>query len=114
MYNVRGLVTTSEKIKFLKANYRLIVTPDFVKFLPHSYIVIPETLDVDSTKKELVEKGLDANLIISIKEYRKKLGVIRSIYCYIRFVPSMCKRVYAYVSRNGIDGTVRKIKERLR
>lgn len=114
MYNVRGLVTTSEKIKFLKANYRLIVTPDFVKFLPHSYIVIPETLDVDSTKKELVEKGLDANLIISIKEYRRKLGVIRSIYCYIRFVPSMCKRVYAYISRNGIGGTVRKIKERLR
>lgn len=113
MYNVRGLVTTSEKIKFLKANYRLIVTPDFVKFLPHTYIVVPETLDVDSIKKELVENGLDANLIISIKEYRKKLGVIGNIYCYIRFVPSMCRRVYAYISRNGLNGTVRKIKERL-
>lgn len=113
MYNVRGLVTTSEKIKFLKANYRLIVTPDFVKFLPHTYIVVPETMDVDSTRKKLVENGLDSNSIISVKEYKKKLGILGNIYCYIRFVPSMAKRVYAYIARNGLNGTFNKLKERL-
>lgn len=113
MYNVRGLVTTFEEIKFLKVNYRLIVTPDFVKFLPHNYIVVPETMNFEVTRNELVKQGLNSNKIISIKEYKRKLGILGNIYCYIRFVPSIIKRVYAYIERNGMKGTFNKLRERL-
>lgn len=59
MYNVRGLVTTVEEVKFLKANYRLIVTPDFVKFLPHEYIVIANQTQFNDIKMQLIAEGLE-------------------------------------------------------
>lgn len=59
MYNVRGILTSSEEIKFLKANYRLIVTPEFAKFLPHTYIVVPNTLDFDEMVKKYKALGID-------------------------------------------------------
>ena len=71
MYNVRGLVTTTEEIKFLKANYRLIVTPEFAKFLPHEYIVICDE-NFEEIKNELICAGLEASQILTIKEYKKK------------------------------------------
>lgn len=113
MFNVRGLVTTTEEIKFLKANYRLIVTPDFVKFLPHKYIVIPDTVDFDKTKNMLIECGVTEEEIISLMDYKKKLGVIGNIYCRISFLPSMIGRIRQYVKRNGLKNTVKKIRERL-
>lgn len=114
LYNVRGLVTLSEEIKFLKANFRLIVTPDFVKFLPHKYIVIPDTLDFNSVRDQLIENGLNINDIISLKDYRKTLGILGNMYCYLLFIPSMLSRVNAYIKRNGFTGTLNKIRERLR
>ncbi|MDE8682862.1 hypothetical protein PZH33_23350, partial [Blautia schinkii] len=76
MYNVRGLVTMTEEVKILKANYRLIVMPDFVKFLPHDYIVISDSLNFESTRSELIYAGLNREEIISLQDYRKKLGII--------------------------------------
>ncbi len=113
MYNVRGLVTTTEEIKFLKANYRLIVTPDFVKFLPHEYIVISNN-SFENIKKKLIDLGLDSAKILSLSEYRKRLGVIKNIYCYITFIPGMTHRVKLYIERNGIKSTIDKIKSRIK
>lgn len=113
MYNVRGLVTTTEEIKFLKANYRLIVTPDFVKFLPHEYIVISNN-SFENIKKKLINLGLDSAKILSLSEYRKRLGVIKNIYCYITFIPAMTNRIKLYIERNGIKSTIDKIKSRIK
>ena len=113
MYNVRGLVTTTEEIKFLKANYRLIVTPDFVKFLPHEYIVISNN-SFENIKKKLINLGLDSAKILSLSEYRKRMGVIKNIYCYITFIPAMTHRIKLYIERNGIKSTIDKIKSRIK
>lgn len=113
MYNVRGLVTTTEEIKFLKANYRLIVTPDFVKFLPHEYIVISNN-SFENIKKKLINLGLDSAKILSLSQYRKRLGVIKNIYCYITFIPAMTHRIKLYIERNGIKSTIDKIKSRIK
>lgn len=113
MYNVRGLVTTTEEIKFLKANYRLIVTPDFVKFFPHEYIVISNN-SFENIKKKLINLGLDSAKILSLSEYRKRLGVIKNIYCYITFIPAMTHRIKLYIERNGIKSTIDKIKSRIK
>ncbi len=114
MYNVRGLITTTEEIKFLKANYRLIITPDFVKFIPYQYIVIPKTVDYEQTRDMLIASGIKSEYIVSLKDYRKKLGFILNIYCYIRFIPSMGKRIYMYFQRNGWKITAKKIGQRLK
>lgn len=114
MYNVRGLVTTTEEIKFLKANYRLIVTPDFVKFLPHKYIVIAEQKKYEEVKALLVAEGLDEKKIITLGEYRRKIGYVARIYCLMRLIPNMIGRVYKYLKRNGLKTTISKIKIRLR
>lgn len=114
MYNVRGLITTTEEVRFLKANYRLIVTPDFVKFLPHRFIVVPNTVDFQKIKLELVDAGIQEESIISLQEYKRSLGLLRNVYCYMRFVPSMMTRVNAYIKRNGMKGAINKIKNRLK
>lgn len=114
MYNVRGLVTTTEEIKFLKANYRLIVTPDFLKFLPHEYVIIADESKYIETKELLSSLGIDRGSIISLKEYKKKLGLLLNVYCYIYFIPSMLHRVNKYIKRNGFKATVNKIMARLR
>ena len=114
MYNVRGLVTTTEEVKFLKANYRLIVMPDFVKFLPHEYIVISDSSNFERIRGELVNAGLNGDKIISLQDYKKQLGIIGNTYCIVRFVPSMIQRVYQYFKRNGLNTTVNKIRQRLK
>lgn len=114
MYNVRGLITTTKEIKFLKANYRLIVTPDFVKFLPYEYIVIPKTVNYKTVKKKLIEEGIDKTKILSEKEYKQKLGILKRLYCYMHFIPNMIKRVNAYLNRNGFSNTMIKLKQRLK
>ena len=114
MYNVRGLITTVEEIKFLKANYRLIVTPDFVKFLPHKYIVVPNTVDYLKVKAELVDAGVDERQVVSLREYKKYLGVLGNIYCYIFLIPSMIMRVNYYINRNGLVNAIKKIQFRLK
>lgn len=113
LYNVRGFLTTTEEIKYLKANYRLIVTPDFVKFLPYEYIVVPDTVDYELTKATIVEYGIKPDEIISLNEYKKRIGLAKQIYCYISFIPSMMRRVRLYVNRNGAKNTLKKLKERL-
>lgn len=112
MYNVRGLVTTTEEIKFLKANYRLIVTPDFVKFLSHEYVVICDE-NYEQIKSKLEKFGLDDSKVISLKEYKSRLGLFKSLFCYISFCPAMINRVRLYVKRNGWKNTLKKIKSRL-
>ena len=114
MYNVRGLVTTTEEIKFLKANYRLIVTPDFVKFLPHEYIVIADQTNYEKIRKQLVSEGLSEEQLVSLSEYKKHLGVLKRIYCLICFIPSMTGRVNQYLKRNGFMTTVSKVRQRLK
>lgn len=112
LYNVRGYLTCCEEIKFLKANYRLIVTPSVAKFIPHQYILIPDTVQFEDIQKELVEAGIDSEIIISESTYRRKLGFVRMVYCYIRFLPSMVNRVMLYFKRNGFKNTLKKIESR--
>ena len=113
MYNVRGILTSSEEIKFLKANYRLIVTPEFAKFLPHTYIVVPNTLDFDEMVKKYKTLGIDEKKIISLRDYRKSIGIFGNIYSALLLLPSMFSRIMAYVDRNGIKNTINKLKSRL-
>ena len=113
MYNVRGILTDSEEIKFLKANYRLIVTAKFAKFLPHSYIVVPNTLDFDETVEKYKSLGIDENKIVSLKDYRKSIGIFGNIYACLLLIPSMVRRINAYIKRNGIKNTLKKIKSRV-
>lgn len=114
MFNVRGLLTNYQEIRFLKANYRLIVTPDFAKFLPHQFIVIPETVDFLESRDLLLSLGIDDKKIISLKAYRKKLGVLLNLYTFIAFVPSLVSRVNKYIGRNGVKNTFRKIRSRIK
>lgn len=113
MYNVRGLLTNREEIKFLKANYRLITTVDFVKFLPYAYIVVPNTLNFNEIKRFYIDLGVSEEKIISLKDYRKKLGFLGNVYAFVMFIPSMLGRVKAYIIRNGLRGTISKIKSRI-
>ena len=85
-----------------------------MKFLPHEYIVISDSLNFESTRSELINAGLNREEIISLQDYRKKLGIIRNTYCMVRFVPSMIGRVCQYFKRNGFTTTVNKIKQRLK
>lgn len=113
MYNIRAYLSINQEVRFLKANYRLIITPDWIKFLPYKYIVIPNTVDFQNIKKQLISRGIVSEKIISEIEYKKKLGIIGMTYCYIRFIPSMIERIRQYIKRNGISGTIDKIKQRL-
>ncbi len=112
-FNVRGYITIRPEIKFLKTNYRLIVTPEVVKFLPHSYIVIPPTMDFQKTMNELVDHGANSKEIISYSEYINKIGIFGVIFSYIIFVPNMISRVRKYFVRNGLSNTLTKIKKRI-
>lgn len=113
-YNVRAYLTLKNEIKFLKCNYRLLVTPEQVKFIPHKYIVVPDTCNVDDIRNRLLEKGYSFDNIISLNEYKKKIGVIKCLYAELLLIPGMIDRVKKYIDRNGINRTVNKIKERLK
>lgn len=113
-YNVRAYITLQEEIKFLKCNYRLIVNPEQVKFIPHQFIVVPNACDVDDIRKKLQNRGVLADSVITADEYRKKLGVIKCLYSDLLVVPGMIERVKKYIGRNGMEGTIKKIKERLK
>lgn len=113
-YNVRAYLTMQEEIKFLKCNYRLLVNPEQVKFIPHQFIVVPSTCDVEDVRMKLHNGGFSTDRVISISEYRKKLGPIKCFYSDLLVVPGMIVRIKKYIGRNGVNGTVRKIKERLK
>lgn len=113
MFNVQGFITFYNEIKFLKSNYRLIITPDQLKFLPHKYIVIPDTLNLDDTRKKLKSKGVDMSKVVTLAEYKKKIGFIGVLYSYLMVVPGMITRVREYVTRNGIRTTISKIRQRI-
>ncbi|NMM99120.1 glycosyltransferase family 2 protein [Bifidobacterium olomucense] len=113
-YNVRGYLTDYDEVKFLKVNYRLIVTPDTMKFLPHQYVIIPNTVDFESVKSLLVKSGVDEATIISQNAYTHKLGLIKSLYSSITLIPSLIIRVGMYIERNGLSTTFKKIFERVR
>ena len=101
-------------IKFLKCNYRLLVNPEQVKFIPHQFIVVPNTCDVDDVRIKLHENGIITDRVISVSEYRKKLGMVKCIYSDLLMIPGMFGRIKKYIDRNGVDGTIKKIKERLK
>lgn len=113
VFNVRGLVTKTQEIKFLKANYRLIVTPDFVKFLPHEYIVVIDEKSYPNVKSILQKDGIEGEKIITLSEYKKRLGYFKRVYSFVLFMPSMLKRISQYLKRNGIKTTISKIKQRV-
>ena len=113
-YNVRAYLTVQQEIKFLKCNYRLIVNPEQVKFIPHQFIVVPNTCDVDDVRKKLYNRGISAENVISVDEYRKKLGMFKCLYSDLLVITGMIGRVKKYIGRNGIEGTIKKVKERLK
>lgn len=113
LFNIRAYITMEPKIRYLKTNYRLIITPETAKFIPHEYVVIPDTVDFQAVKNMLAEAGMAKDHILSLQEYKKKLGLLKQLWCYIALIPSLAGRVRAYVRRNGIQHTLSKIKERL-
>ena len=114
MYNVRAYLTEYNEINFLKANYRLIVDDNNLKFIPYQYIVIPDTVNFSEIKNKLLKKGIDSGKILSLKEYKKKINPLKKIIVYILFVPSIINRARLYIKRNGINSTIIKIKSRLK
>ncbi|NRO89212.1 glycosyltransferase family 2 protein [Lactobacillus helveticus] len=113
-YNIRAYLTDEEKIAYLKANYRLIINPKNLKFIPHKYVVIPVTVNFDKIKEHLVEIGISSETIISEKEYLKRIGIVGRAYTNLCFVPSIIKRINLYIKRNGMTHTFNKIKERIK
>lgn len=113
-YNVRAYLTLQNEIKYLKYNYRLIVTPEQMKFIPYQYIVVPDTCDVNDVKTMIASRGYSTEKIITEKEYKKKLGIIKSLYADILLIPGMIERIGKYIGRNGIGSTILKIIERLK
>ena len=113
-YNVRAYLTMQEEIKFLKCNYRLLVNPEQVKFIPHQFIVVPSTCDVEDVRMKLHDSGFSTDMVISVSEYRKKLGLIKCFYSDLLLIPGMIVRIKKYIGRNGVNGTIKKIRERLK
>ena len=113
-YNVRAYLTMQEEIKFIKCNYRLLVNPEQVKFIPHQFIVVPSTCDVEDVRMKLHDSGFSTDMVISVSEYRKKLGLIKCFYSDLLLIPGMIVRIKKYIGRNGINGTIKKIRERLK
>lgn len=113
-YNIRAYLTDQEKIAYLKANYRLIINPKNLKFIPHKYVVIPNTVDFEKIRNYLIEAGLGTEHIISEKEYLKKIGIFGKIYTNVLFIPSLMRRINLYIKRNGMAHTFNKIKERIK
>lgn len=112
-YNVRAYLTFQSEIKYLKANYRLIVTPGQVKFIPHKYIVVPDTCNMDEIKNTLLREGYQIENVISLSDYKSRLGILKSVYSNIMMIPGMMDRVCKYIGRNGVSNTLKKIRERL-
>lgn len=112
LYNVRGYLTNVPEISLLKANYRLIVTSDLVKFIPHKYVLIPNGVDPTNVREKLCGMGIEDNIIVTESEYRRKIGPVGMVYLYIRFVPSIIARVIAYVKRNGVSSMIEKVRNR--
>ena len=83
-----------------------------IKFLPYEYIVILDN-NFEDIKQFLSNKGIDVSKVITLNEYKKKLGIFKLIYGYLRFIPSMLNRINYYIERNGIKYTYLKIKSRL-
>lgn len=111
--NVRAYLTDVEEIRFLKANYRLIITSEWAKFFPHAYIVIPDTCSLEEVKRLLVSRGLEGDRIISWKDYLKHLNILQRVWCEIGLFPGLLERVYGHAKRNGFKNTVEKVKKQL-
>lgn len=112
--NTRAYITTEQRIKFLKANYRLIITPEWAKFIPFSYIIVPDTVDFESCKRQLILSGIEENQIINWHDYLNKIHLLGIIWVYLGVIPGTVKRIKAYIERNGLKNTASKLKERLK
>lgn len=111
-FNVQAYVTDYKQIEFLKYNYRLIVTPKNVKFLPHRYIVVPDESYLE-IKNKLLDRGLNSEEIISLKEYTSRIGFFGNVYASLCLLPRLVIRFGQYVRRNGIAQFIDKIKNKV-
>lgn len=85
-----------------------------MKFIPHQFIVVPSTCDVEDVRMKLHDSGFSTDMVISVSEYRKKLGLIKCFYSDLLLIPGMIVRIKKYIGRNGINGTIKKIRKRLK
>lgn len=111
-YNVQAYITEYKQIEFLKYNYRLIITPKNIKFLPHKYVVIPDENYLE-IKNKLIDAGVGKKSIVSLREYKKKIGILGNIYANLCLLPRLISRIMKYVKRNGVSHAVEKIKSKL-
>ena len=111
-YNVQAYITEYKQIEFLKYNYRLIITPKNIKFLPHKYVVIPDENYLE-IKNKLIDAGVGKKSIVSLREYKKKIGILGNIYANLCLLPRLISRIMQYVKRNGVSHAVEKIKSKL-
>lgn len=111
-YNVRGYLTDIQELRFLKANYRLIVTPEWIKFLPFEYIVVPNSVKIDDVISKMEPYFIDKELIISEREYRRKLGPFLLFWSLSLLIPSLFHTALSYIKKNGFMKTVNSIQNR--
>lgn len=112
MYNVRGYLTDIPELRFLKANYRLIVTPDWIKFLPFEYIVVPNNVEIDVVISKMGLHFIDKELIITEREYRRKLGPFLQIWSLSLLIPSLLHTFFSYIKKNGVKIAIKSIVSR--
>jgi len=74
---------------------------------------ISNNISENEIKQFYIDLGVSEEKIISLKDYRKKLGFLGNVYAFVMFIPSMLGRVKAYIIRNGLRGTISKIKSRI-
>ena len=114
MTNVRAYLCTNKEIRFLKANHRLIVTPEWVKFIPHTDVVIPPTVIKEDVEAKLKKYGCRNIKLVEWNEYQKQLGIIGRIWCTLGIFKGMLENIITNMQQNGVAHTVSRIFEKLK
>ena len=114
MVNVRAYLCVNDEIRFLKVNHRLIVTPNWVKFIPHAYIVVPPTVNKEDVEAQLNHYGVQCEKIIEWSEYQRKLGIIGRFWCKIGIFKGLSENIITNMHQNGIAHTISRVVGKLK
>lgn len=113
MTNTRAYLTDYPEIRFLKANHRLILTGEWIKFMPCDYIVIPDTVDYESVKEKIVSMGINKK-ILSWSDYKSQIGFLKSTWCKVGIISGMLENIRLNMKQNGWKHTKQRIVYKLK
>lgn len=109
MTNVRAYLSINDELRFLKVNHRLIVTPNWLKFIPHAYIVVPPTVKKEEVEKQLQLYGVNCDYVITWTEYKKKLGVFGRLWCNAGVLKGLVENLSVNMQQNGVAHTINRV-----